>query len=105
METFLCRGTDFPLRMFLLDFLPEYHIRRVGHHDSPDFYSISSGIGRTVVYGLLEGLPAYGSRISAARLSRPLAGVLQPGNDTSAAGRSGIGSDSAGLSGHAGEEQ
>ena len=59
--------------VLLLDILPEFHVRSFGDYDSPDIYSLPSGIAGAAPDGLLEGICTDGSRLLASFLSRQLA--------------------------------
>ena len=91
--------------MLLLDILPEFHVRSFGDYDSPDIYSLSSGIAGAAPDGLLEGICTDGSRLLASFLSRQLAECVQPGHGTHAAHSPGTDNDCIDLSGYSGEKQ
>ena len=76
-----------------------------GDYDSPDIYSLPSGIAGAAPDGLLEGICTDGSRLLASFLSRQAAECVQPGHGAYAAHSAGTDNDCIDLSGHSGEKQ
>ena len=91
--------------MLLLDILPKLHVRGFGDHDSPDIYSLPSGVTGAALDGILESVCTNGSRLLASFLSRQLAECVQPGHGAYAAHSPGTDNDCTDLSGHSGEKQ